>query len=133
MANSTTQYKGDCGKAKAISTLTELGFKIGMLLTESAHYDLLVDVGDDVKRVSVKYLGSKTGGLDLRHIHSNSGGYVVRKPEENDYDWLYIYKNDGKEYLYKECLHSRSFITPKEENLVENIFGELKRTGSQHS
>lgn len=130
---SINQYKGDVGKAKAVSTFTELGFNIGMLLTESAHYDLLVDDGQDVRRVSVKYLGSKSGGLDLRHIHSNSNGYVVRKPQKNDYDWLYIYKPNGEEYLYQECLSERSFVTPDEKHLIKNIFGELKRTGSQHS
>lgn len=116
----STQFKGDCAKAKAVSTFTNMGYKVGMLLTESAHYDLLVDIGDDVKRVSIKYLGSKSGILDLRSVHSNSHGYLVRKPEDNDYDWLYILKDNGSEYLYRECLHSRSTITPNKNYKLES-------------
>ncbi len=121
MDKSNTLYKGDCAKAHAMSTFTQLGYKVGMLLTESAPYDLLVDTGDDVKRVSVKYLGTKKGNLDLRHIRYNSEGFIVRKTKEKDYDWLYIYDPKGKEYLYPRCIFNQSTIKPTEEFLIKNL------------
>jgi hypothetical protein len=120
MNSTNTNKKGDLAKAIATGTLTKLGYRVGFMLTESAPYDLLVDtITDGIKRVSVKYLGSKNGVLDLRNIHTNGKGWVIRKTKENDYDWLYVYKNNGSEYLYKECLVERTAITPKDKDLIK--------------
>ena len=54
----------------------------------------------------------------LRRIHSNSKGYVVKKTKPKAYDWLYIFKNTGEEYLIKECLSGRNSIVPRSENLL---------------
>lgn len=113
-----TNQKGDFAKAMAVSALTKMGYRVGFLLTESAPYDLFVDTYDGLKRVSVKYLGSQNGSLSLRNIHTNAQGTVVRKTKEDDYDWLYIYKSDGKEYLYKKCLIGRNAIKPTEDYLI---------------
>jgi hypothetical protein len=113
----TTQRKGDVGKAKAIHTFTSLGYDIALPLTESAAYDLIVDTGDGLFRVQVRY--SSTGKeVGLRRIHSNSNGYVVKKTLARSYDWLYIVTGDGKEYLIKECLEGRNCITPKESDRI---------------
>lgn len=104
----TTQKKGDIAKAKAISKFTDMGYDVAILITESASYDILVDVEGDIKKVQVKYSSRKE--VDLRKIHSNSSGYVVKKQKANEYDWLYIFSSDGKEYLYKECEAGRQSI-----------------------
>ena len=106
----TTQRKGDIAVAQAVATFTKLGFDVALPLTESAAYDIIVDDTSQLQRVQVRYCGGVE--VDLRNIHSNSKGYVVKKPIANIYDWLYVLKPTGEEYLIKECLHSRRSIRP---------------------
>ena len=84
----TTQRKGDIAVSQAIARFTKMGYDVALPLTESAHYDLIVDTGEELKRVQVKYSGARE--VALRRIHSNSNGYVVKKTGLNAYDWLYI-------------------------------------------
>ena len=104
----TTQRKGDTALAQAIATFTKLGYDVLLPLTESAAYDLVVDTGTSLVRVQAKYTSSKQ--VDLRNIHSNAQGYVVKKTQKNAYDWLYVLCADNKEYLIKECLEGRRAI-----------------------
>ncbi|MDO8662252.1 MAG: group I intron-associated PD-(D/E)XK endonuclease [Candidatus Omnitrophota bacterium] len=106
----TTQRKGDIAVSQAIARFTIMGYDVALPLTESASYDLIIDIGDELKRIQVRYTSVKE--VALRRIHSNSKGYVVKKTKANAYDWLYIFKNTGEEYLIKSCLANRNSITP---------------------
>ena len=86
-------------------------------VTESASYDLIVDVGKKLNKVQVRYSSVKE--IPLRRIHSNSKGYVVKKTRPHAYDWLYIFKDIGEEYLIKECLSNRNCITPTSDYLIK--------------
>jgi len=79
-----TQFKGDVAVARAISTFTQMGYDVSIPLTESAPYDLVVDTRKGLKRVQIKYSSEKH--VDLRRVHSNSNGYVVKKSKINSYD-----------------------------------------------
>jgi hypothetical protein len=114
-----TQRKGDIAVSQAISTFTKLGYDVSIPLTESAHYDLVVDTSNGLKRVQVRYTSKKD--VDLRRVHSNSTGYVVKKTQENAYDWLYIYKDPGGEYLIPRCLFNRRAVRPFEKDLISNV------------
>ena len=114
----TTQRKGDIAVSKAIARFTYMGYDVLLPITESAAYDLVIDVGGGLKRVQVRYSGAKE--VPLRRIHSNSKGYVVKKTKENAYDWLYIYKDDGREFLIKQCLSNRNSIVPPFKYLIKN-------------
>jgi len=105
-----TQRKGDIAVFQAIATYNRLGYDIALPLTESASYDILVDDGNGIWRVQVKFSSGKD--VDLRRVHSNSQGYVVKKTLANVYDWLYILKPSGEEYLIKQCLDSRRSVRP---------------------
>lgn len=114
-----TQRKGDIATAKAISTFTEMGWDVSIPVTESAKYDLIVDDGNGLHRVQVKYSSRKK--VDVRQIHSNSKGYVVKKTCENDYDWLYVLQVNGEnkiKYLYRQCFTGRNQITLTERDLL---------------
>lgn len=111
-----TQRKGDIAVAQGIATFTRLGYDVALPITESAAYDFLVDDDDSIRRVQAKYGSARE--VDLRRIHSNSKGYVIKKTRANAYDWLYILKSDGKEYLYKQCLDLRRSITPDDQHLL---------------
>lgn len=112
----TTQRKGDIAVSQAIARFTRMGYDVALPLTESASYDLIVDTGEALKRVQIRYSSVKE--VALRRIHSNSKGYVVKKTKTNAYDWLYIFKNTGEEYLIKKCLVNRNSIVPTEEYLL---------------
>lgn len=105
-----TQRKGDIALAKAISTFTEYGYDVSLPITESAAYDLIVDLEGNLYRVQVKYSSGKE--VDLRRIHSNSKGYVVKKYAELSYDLLYVLRGDSKEFIVSDINHNQSTITP---------------------
>lgn len=107
-----TQRKGDIAVAAAIATFTKLGYDVALPITESAAYDILVDDSQAIHRVQVRFSGGKE--VELRRIHSNSTGYIVKKTKRDAYDWLYILKPTGEEYLIKECLVNRRSIRPTE-------------------
>lgn len=113
-----TQKKGDLALSKAIYDFTELGYDVSLPITESASYDLIVDDGCGVWRVQAKFLGETVPYVDMRKIHSNSTGYVVKKYKENDYDWLYVYKQNVASYVAKRFITTQSY-TPKRSDLLE--------------
>ncbi len=104
-----TQKKGDTAVAQAIATFANMGYDISVPLTESAPYDLVVEVSGKLKKVQVRYCSSNE--VDLRRIHSNSKGYVVKKTKNGAYDWLYILSPNNGEYLIKECLAGRRSVS----------------------
>jgi PD-(D/E)XK nuclease superfamily protein len=111
-----TQRKGDIATATAIASFTRLGFDVAIPLTESASYDLIVDDGEGLHRVQCKY--AATRDVDLRRIHSNSAGYVVKRVVPNSYDWLYVLRPGGAEYLLRECHAGRRSVTPTAEQVI---------------
>ena len=111
-----TQRKGDAAVAQAIATFTKLGHDVLIPLTESAAYDIALDYEGVIKRVQVRYSSEKD--VELRRIHSNASGYVIKKTKKNAYDWLYVLKSDGKEYLIKECLDGRRSVRPRPEHII---------------
>ncbi len=113
----TTQRKGDIAVAQSISTFTKLGFDVALPITESAAYDIVVDTGHIVVRVQVRFCSEKD--VELRRIHSNSKGYVIKKTKLNAYDWLYVLRPTGEEYLIKKCLDGRRSIRPKETDRIK--------------
>jgi hypothetical protein len=106
----STQRKGDRATAQAIATFTALGYDVSIPLTESAAYDLVVDDGSDLHRVQCKFASGRQ--VDLRRIHSNSHGYVVKRVMPQAYDWLYVMRGDSHEFLLKQCLAGRRSVTP---------------------
>jgi PD-(D/E)XK endonuclease len=114
----TTQRKGDIATTRAIATFTAMGFDVSIPVTESAAYDLVVDDREGLHRVQCKYCGSARGRVDLRRIHTNSGGYVVKLVQQDAYDWLYVLCHDGREYLIKECLYEHSTVGLSEADLL---------------
>jgi hypothetical protein len=115
----TTQRKGDVAVAQAIATFTKMGYDVALPITESAAYDIVVDSGSKLARVQVRFSSIKN--VELRRIHSNSKGYVIKKTREKAYDWLYILLADGEEYLIKACLNGRRSVNPSERDKL--VFG----------
>ncbi len=119
-----TQRKGDLATAQAIATFTRIGYDVLIPITESASYDIVVDASDGLKRVQVKYSSDRK--VDLRNIHSNSNGYVIKKAKQNSYDWLYVlYEKDGvfEEHLFTNCFVNRRCVSLIKSSKL--IYGEI--------
>ena len=114
-----SQRKGDIAVTVAIATFTKMGFDVALPLTESAPYDILVDDGDMIARVQVRF--SSTKDVELRRIHSNSKGYVIKKTKKDAYDWLFILNNVGEEYLIRQCLDGRRSVRPRAIHLISKV------------
>jgi hypothetical protein len=88
-----------------------MGYDVSIPLTESAAYDLIVDTGQELRRVQCKFANEPRSQVDLRRIHFNSTGYVVKRTAEDSYDWLFVFDGAGSEYLIKQCLAGRRSVT----------------------
>ncbi len=88
-----------------------MGYDVSIPLTESAAYDLIVDNGQELARVQCKFANDPRRQVDLRRIHSNSTGYVVKRTEEDSYDWLFVLDGADSEYLIKQCHSGRRSVT----------------------
>jgi PD-(D/E)XK endonuclease len=95
-----------------------MGFDVSIPLTESAAYDLIVDNGQKLARVQCKFANDRRRQVDLRRIHSNSSGYVVKRTRQGSYDWLYVLDGNGSEYLIKECLAERRSVTLRDVDML---------------
>ena len=88
-----------------------MGYDVSIPLTESAAYDLVVDTGIELVRVQCKFANNRLRQVDLRRIHSNSNGYVVKRTIAGSYDWLFVLTGDNCEYLIKTCPTNRRAVT----------------------
>ncbi|CAN5144466.1 hypothetical protein BH11PAT3_BH11PAT3_0800 [soil metagenome] len=118
-----TQRKGDTAVAQALATFTKYGYDVSIPLTESAPYDLIVDTGKGLKKVQVKFASGKEVGL--RRVHSNSQGYVVKKPLEDTFDWLYVLSGSGEEFLIPYSLAGRNCINPKQKDILTEVLKQI--------
>lgn len=91
-----------------------MGYDVAIPLTESAAYDLIVDDGSQLARVQCKYANDPRRQVDLRRIHSNSSGYVVKRAAEGSYDWLFVVDGASDEYLIRTCHAGRRSVTLKD-------------------
>jgi len=98
-----------------------MGYDVSIPLTESAAYDLVVDDGHQLARVQCKFASGRRRQVDLRRIHSNSSGYVVKRAIEGSYDWLYVLDGADLEYVIKECLAERRSVTLRDVDRIRAI------------
>ena len=91
-----------------------MGYDVSIPLTESAAYDLVVDDGRQLLRVQCKFAGNRRREVDLRRVHSNSTGYVVKRTRAGAYDWLYVLDGADSEYVIRKCLSGRRSVTLRE-------------------
>ena len=96
-----------------------MGYDVSIPLTESAIYDLIIDDGQGLHRLQCKF--ASTPEVDLRRIHSNSHGYVEKRLPEGAYDWLYVLRPGGGEFLLKECHAGRRSVTPRDEHRLGGV------------
>lgn len=75
---SNTTFNGDIAELMAASELVQRGYVVSRPLTNGAPYDLLVDMGDGIKRIQIKKAGRTTTGA-MRFMLSASKSHRGRK------------------------------------------------------
>jgi hypothetical protein len=80
--------------------------------------DLVVDDGRQLVRIQCKFASDRRRQVDLRRIHSNSSGYVVKRAAEGSYDWLYVLDGTDAEYLIKKCFAGRRSVTLRDTDKI---------------
>jgi hypothetical protein len=85
--------KGDLAVAKVIARLTELGWNVGVLITERAAYDLLAEKLGQVIRVQVRHAALRGDVLiaELGNSWADRNGSHSKKREPGRYDVLALF------------------------------------------
>ena len=96
--------QGNIGEAAAILYFTKIGAKVSKPLFENTPYDLVVDIGGNLKRVQVKTSSSLNKYdnyvLELRTKGGNkSWNCVVKLADSSGCDLLFAYCENGDMYL----------------------------------
>jgi hypothetical protein len=96
------KQQGDIGVAMAIAHYTRLGQVVSVPMTDSARYDLVVDVDGALKRVQVKTTGYQRKGRYEVHTKTCGGNQtwtgVSRYITVDEVDLVFIYTLAGAMY-----------------------------------
>ena len=95
--------KGDIAVTYVISRLTELGWTVGILITEHAKYDLLAEKAGKMIRVQARSVKLKDNGsieIPLRNTYADRHGCYARKRNVGDYDVLAVYCQQMKSVYF---------------------------------
>lgn len=96
-----SEYKalqGNVGFGRAIAYFTSIGFPVLLPLNDTQKYDLCVDDGTGIKRISVKTVSHKAKGtyqVQLRNTGGSSGNSIIRKFDNSSCDYLFILTDDN--------------------------------------
>ena len=95
--------QGNLGEARAIYELTKLGYVVSKPLTVNNKYDLIVDDGRALSRVSVKTsFNKKDSGayeVTIRTSGGNTSKNVIKGRQVGDVDFLFVMLDNGDCYL----------------------------------
>ena len=96
--------QGNLGLGKAIGYFVSKGYTVSLPLNDTQSYDLIVDINDNLFRVSVKTSRNTSNGVsysvNLRNTGGNRTGTVRQIPfDNNSCDLLFVYTADEKTYL----------------------------------
>jgi len=99
----TTVTKGTVGVGSAIYFFTNKGYVVSIPITDNQPYDIVVDRGDGLEKVSVKYTSQKSKyGIyicELKSVRPNRNKNVVKKFDERSCDIVFIATSSGEYYL----------------------------------
>lgn len=86
------KYKGDVAVAQVIARLTEIGWTVGILITEHAKYDLLAEKDGKTHTVQVRHCsGEEAVSIKLSNSWADKKGNHTRYREKGDYTLLAVY------------------------------------------
>jgi hypothetical protein len=98
----TLTDQGNIGEARAIFELVMKGWFVSKPLFVNSKYDLIVDTGESLLKVSVKTSGNMKGDgfeVNLATRGGNSSKNTIKSRQKNDFDLLFVLVDSGDCYL----------------------------------
>ena len=99
-----SKHKGSLAVAQCISKLYSLGHEVLLPVGDRKPYDLAFDDGDKLYKVQVKFAGKSSRNryvAGLRITGGNQSYNYAKKYNDYDFDYLFVYTEDGRHYLIK--------------------------------
>ena len=97
-----SKQKGSIAVAQCISKLYKLGYEVLLPIGDRKHYELGFDDGKKLNKVQVKFAGKRLRGTyraGLRITGGNQSYNYAKKYNDDAFDYLFVYSEDGKSYL----------------------------------
>lgn len=96
--------QGNLGLGKAIGYFVSKGYPVSIPLNDTQKYDLVVEINNKLKKVSVKTSRNTNNGVSYSVQLRNTGGNRTGNVRQVDFDntscdLLFIYTADEKMYL----------------------------------
>ena len=89
-----SKKQGDAGLGQAIAYFTSKGYDIALPLTDSADWDLIVEIENDLKRVQVKTSSQMKGDIavvDASVKGGNKSSSSKKKIQDQQWDLIFIH------------------------------------------
>ena len=99
-----SKQKGSLAVAQCISKLYLMGHEVLLPIGDRNPYDLVFDDGKKLQKVQAKYAGKNSRGkysVGLRITGGNQSFNYAKKYNDDDFDYLYVFTADGRNYLMK--------------------------------
>ena len=99
------KFKGDVGVGHVIARLLDLGWNVGVPISEHAHYDLFAEKGGVIHTVQVKYSTPDDNRIivKLKNNWSDKNGVHERKRETGDFTVLAVYAPEQGVFFLSEA------------------------------
>jgi hypothetical protein len=101
-SHANTRLQGDAGMGIAIAYFARIGVRVGIPLTDSQPYDLMIDDGQQLARVQVRTTTSREGrsySVGLKTVGGNKSQTVTKVFDPKAYEWLFVVCGDATAYL----------------------------------
>jgi hypothetical protein len=96
--HANTRLQGDAGLGIAIAYFS----RIGVPLTDSQPYDLMIDDGQQLSRVQVRTTTNREGRsyvVGLKTVGGNKTQLITKVFDPSAYEWLFVVCRDATVYL----------------------------------
>jgi hypothetical protein len=97
-----SRVQGDAGLGIAIAYFSRSGVRVGIPLTDSQPYDLMIDDGEQLSRVQVRTTTCKRGNfyiVGLKTVGANSTQVITKLFDGSAYEWLFVVCGDATAFL----------------------------------
>lgn len=129
MAN--TKDKGDLAEVMVLADLMKQGFKLSVPVGDNSRYDLIVDRGDKLERVQVKYIESDHEVVRINgrsNVFKAGRTFTETKYSTSDIDWLAAYDKSTDRCYYVSALELGEGMTQVALRLKPSRNNQVKRT-----
>lgn len=132
----TNKQKGNAGLSLAIAYYGSNGYTVSIPLNDTQDYDLIIDDGDSLKKVQVKFTGSASNNKNNEKVYEvaikscgGTKGTVYKRVRDTNIDILFVVCDDLTLYeIPKEYIVNSSTISLRK---TKNIYSNIKIDYSQ--